>query len=127
MSWLSSRGAKIAVPVGHNEHWDLVAELDEALVRVQVKTSGFSRNGRWEVTLCTRGGNRSWTGVVKRLDAMRFDYLFVHAADGRRWFIPARDLQGTTSILLGGPKYARFEVESGTPFVPPADALATAF
>src|SRR3954471_12402662 len=88
MHWLASRGGRIAVPVGHNEHWDLIAELREELLRVQVKTSGFWRNARWEVTLCTRGGNRSWGGVVKRLDPARFDRLFVHVADGRRWFIP---------------------------------------
>ena len=126
MQWLASRGAKIAVPVGHNEHWDLIAELDEVL-RVQVKTSGFWRNGRWEVTLCTRGGNRSWNGIVKRLDPTRFDYLFVHVGDGRRWFIPSAELAGSTSILLGGPKYAPFEVEPGTRFAAAADAAAAAF
>jgi hypothetical protein len=126
MQWLAWRGAKIAVPVGHNEHWDLVAELDGALVRVQVKTCGFWRNGRWEVTLCTRGGNRSWSGVVKRLDSARFDYLFVHVGDGRRWWIPATGLDGSSSILLGGPKYAQFEVEPGTAFAAPADAHAAA-
>jgi hypothetical protein len=125
MQWLASRGAKIAVPVGHNEHWDLVAELDE-LVRVQVKTSRFWRNGRWEVTLCTRGGNRSWGGIVKRLDPTRFDYLFVHVGDGRRWLIPSAELAGSSSILLGGPKYAQFEVEAGAPFTEAADALAAA-
>jgi hypothetical protein len=126
MQWLASRGARIAVPVGHNEHWDLLAELDRVL-RIQVKTSTFWRNERWEVTLCTRGGNRSWSGVVKRLDPARFDHLFVHVGDGRRWFIPSSELEGGTSILLGGPKYARFEVEAGAPLASAADALAAAF
>jgi hypothetical protein len=35
------------------------------------------------------GRNQSWTGVVKRLDPARFDYLFVLVGDGRRWFIPS--------------------------------------
>lgn len=127
MQWLASRGAKIAVPVGHNDHWDLLAELAGELVRVQVKTSRFWRNHRWEVTLCTRGGNRSWNGVVKRLDPSRFDHLFVHVADGRRWFIPATALTAGTSLLLGGPKYEQFEVDPGTAFHMQADALAHAF
>ena len=113
MQWLAGAGARIAIPVGHNEHWDLVAELDGRLLRVQVKTSTFRRNGRWEITLCTRGGNRSWQGLVKRLDATRFDYLFVHVGDGRRWFIPARHVAAGSSMLLGGPKYAPFEVSGG--------------
>jgi hypothetical protein len=43
---------------------------------------------------------------------------FVHVADGRRWFIPSRELGGATGIRLGGPKYAGFEVDRGRPFGP---------
>jgi hypothetical protein len=84
-------------------------------LRVQVKTSTCWRNGRFEVTVATRGGNQSWNGVVKTLDAMRCDYVFVHVGDGRRWFIPAEALGGGTGILIGGPKYADYEVEPGSP------------
>ena len=83
---------------------------------MQVKTCGLKRNGRWEVALATRGGNRSWSGVVKRFSAGRADFLFVHVADGRRWFIPADQVAGGTAIILGGPKYAAFELEPGRPF-----------
>ena len=65
--WFVTNGVCIALPFGHNPDWDLLAELDGRLVRVQVKTSSFQRKGRWEVAVCTRGGNQSWTGVVKRL------------------------------------------------------------
>jgi hypothetical protein len=85
-------------------------------VRVQVKTSRMYRLGRWEVTLATRGGNRSWNGVVKHFSSLRTDFLFAHVADGRRWFISAERISGGTQILLGGPKYATFEVESGRSF-----------
>ena len=69
--------------------------------------------GRWQVSLVTRGGNQSWTGIVKHFSPDRADYLFAHVADGRRWFIPAAEVGGGTAILLGGPKYAAFEVEPG--------------
>jgi len=82
---------------------------------VQVKTSGQWHRNRFVVSLCTRGGNQSWNGIVKRMDASRCDRLFIHVADGRRWYIPADQLGGTTSIRLGGPKYSEFEVERGTP------------
>ena len=87
------------------------------MLRVQVKTTRVFRNGRWDTTLCTRGGNRSWSGIVKHLDCSRCDYLFVHVGDGRRWFIPAASIGGGTHIVLGGPKYAEFEVERGAPLV----------
>ncbi len=67
------------------------------------------------MTLCTRGGNRSWSGLVKVLDLARCDPLFVHVGDGRRWYIPAAALEASSGLSLGGPKYAEYEVESGAP------------
>ena len=67
--------------------------------------------------MCTRGGNQSWNKIVKRFGAHRCDRLFVLAADGRQWFLPAHEVEGTTSIMLGGPKYAEFEIERGYPFM----------
>src|SRR5205807_1071633 len=103
--------------VGHSPDWDLIAELDGRPLRVQVKTSRRWRGGRWEVTLATRGGNQSWSGLSKILDCSRCDYVFVVVADGRRWFIPADDLGGGSGIRLGGPKYAEYEVDRG-PLLP---------
>ena len=123
MQWLAFAGAKIAVPVGHTPDWDFIADFHGALIRVQVKTCRSYRKGRWEVTTCTRGGNQSWNRVVKKLDPRDYDYLFVTVADGRRWFIPARRIEGGVGILLGGPKYAMYEVEPGPP-MPLSDGLA---
>jgi hypothetical protein len=39
MSWLASRAATVAIPVGSSRDWDLLTELDGRLLRVQVKTS----------------------------------------------------------------------------------------
>jgi hypothetical protein len=116
IEWLSSRGYPVFVPIGHSPDVDLVALIDDRAVRVQVKTSGFFVNGRWSVAVCTRGGNQSWNKIVNRFGCDRCDYLFVLVGDGRRWFIPSSVVEGTTSIALGGPKYADYEVESGRPF-----------
>jgi hypothetical protein len=64
---------------------------------------------------------------VKRLDPARHGYLFVPVGDGRRWLIPSGDVEGGTGLMLGGPKYARFEIEPGTPLqktLPPLDSAA---
>jgi hypothetical protein len=105
----------VYLPFGHSPDVDLVADLGGRLVRVQVKTATFYRKGRFELTLATRGGNQSWNGLVKTLDASRCDYVFAHVGDGRRWFIPATELGGGSGILLGGPRYAAFEVGPGEP------------
>ena len=93
-----------------------MAELDGHLIRVQVKTSGQLRNGRWTVAICTRGGNQSWNGLTKVIDPTLCEYLFVLVGDGRRWFIPTDALECRTSLTLGGSKYAEYEVEPGRPF-----------
>jgi PD-(D/E)XK endonuclease len=115
INWLFSAGALVSKPLFENADYDLIADFGDRVDRVQVKTSTCWRNARWNVTLCTRGGNRSWNGLVKRLDPSRCDYVFVHAGDGRRWYIPASDLGGNSGILLGGPRYAGHEVEPGQP------------
>jgi PD-(D/E)XK endonuclease len=115
MEWLGSQGYSVFVPVGHSPDCDLIADDGDDLLRVQVKTSTRHRNRRWEIMLCTRGGNQSWNGLVKRFSAARCDSLFVLVADGRRWFIPAAAVEGGTGLHLGGPKYAEFEVDAGRP------------
>jgi hypothetical protein len=123
--WLAGKGVPISLPLNHSPDWDLIAEIMGALVRVQVKTSTQAKKGRWTVSLCTRGGNRSWNGITKHLDRTRCDYLFAHVGDGRRWFIPTVFLEGRSAVVLGGRKYAQFEVERGIP-LPRRDALERA-
>jgi hypothetical protein len=115
MCWLAGQGATVFIPVGHSPDVDLIADFGETLVRVQVKTATHHRRGRWETRISTMGGNQSWNGLVKRFDHSRCDRLFVHVGDGRRWYIPAHAVDGGSGLLLGGPKYAQFEVEPGAP------------
>jgi hypothetical protein len=122
MEWLDSQGYGICLPVGHSPDYDLIADSGEALLRVQVKTTTRSVKRRWDVMICTRGGNQSWNGTVKWFSPSRCDWLFVLVGDGRRWFIPAEEVGGTSGLRLGGPKYADFEVEPGRP-LPSAQGL----
>jgi hypothetical protein len=115
IEWLFSAGADVFVPLFTNPDVDLIGDFGDRVERVQVKTSSYRRDNRWEVMLATRGGNQSWSGRVKALDPTRCDSLFVHVGDGRRWYIPAGALGGCTHIVLGGPKYSGYEVHGGPP------------
>ena len=107
----------VFVPFGHSPDFDLIADIDNRLVRVQVKTSTvLIKNGRYQVSLATRGGNRSWSGLIKHFSAARCEYVFVLVADGRQWFIPAAVVEGGSQIVVGGPKYAAYQVQQGRPF-----------
>jgi Holliday junction resolvase-like predicted endonuclease len=85
IDWLSAHGYTVYLPLGHSPDVDLIALDDERTLRVQVKTSTVYHKDRWDVMICTRGGNRSWNGLVKYFSAKRCDRLFVLVADGRRW------------------------------------------
>jgi hypothetical protein len=101
----------VSFPLFHSPDYDLIAELDGRLLRVQAKTCTVEVPiNRYEVSLATRGGNQSWNGLVKHFDPSRCDRLFVLVADGRRWFIPSKAVAGKTCIAVGGPKYAAYEV-----------------
>jgi len=110
IAWLTKAGFDIWGPLGTNPNVDLIAEREEEFIRVQVKTSTCREKGRWAVAVCTRGGNQSWNGIVKRFSPSRCDYLFVLTGDMRCWFIPASAVDAMTGIRVGGPKYSEFEV-----------------
>ena len=126
MLWFGAQGAGVFMPVFHSPDFDLIADFGKGLLRVQVKTSTCFRRGRWEISLSTRGGNRSWSGLVKYLDPSRYDYLFVLVGDGRRWLIPAANVGATSGMRLGGPKYSDYEIEPGEPLRPVAPTLDSA-
>ena len=113
--WFVSAGACVLVPVLSSPHYDLLADWGDRVERVQVKTSTYWSKNRFLVALCTRGGNQSWNGIVKRLDAARCDSIFIHVGDGRRWYIPATAIGGGSGLALGGPKYAEYEIEPAEP------------
>ena len=74
------------------------------------------------VSVSTRGGNRSWSGLVKYFNPAQCDFLFVHVGDGRRWLIPSDAVGGGSCVRLGGPKYAVYEVERDQPLAVIAEA-----
>lgn len=121
MEWLAAKGAVVWVPFTHSPDVDLMAELGGELMRVQVKTSTFRSHPkaggeRWKVSIATNGGNQSWSGLTKKFDPAKVDYLFVLVGDGRRWFIPAPLVEAARGVALGGTKYSEFEIEPGTRF-----------
>ena len=122
IDWLTRYGAGVWVPLGHSPDADLVAEVEGSVFRVQVKTSTSQTHTpdghpRWEVTICTNGGNQSWSGLAKTFDPSRFDLLFALVGDGRRWLIPADAIESNRNLTLGGPKYSEFEIDSTQPIL----------
>ena len=125
-AWFIEQGAVVLFPALHTlRDYDFAVDWEDGSPpqRIQVKTATFFRNERWEVLVCTRGGNQSWSGIAKLLDSSKYEYLFVVVADGRRWLIPSREVGGVQAIRLGGPKYAEWELEPGQPLAIDRSAL----
>lgn len=79
------------------------------------------------MTVCTRRGNHSWNGLVKRIDPLRCERLFVHVGDGRRWYIPLLRWE-EAGESVSAPSYAEFDVEPGQPLqarLPPTAGAAS--
>ncbi len=130
IEWLTRQGATVSAPLGHSPDYDLIAELDGRLVRVQVKTGTcqaklLHSDKRWQVAIRTNGGNQSWTGTTKWFDPEAVDALFVLVGDGRRWCIPSAAVEATNTISLGGPKYAEYEIEPVAAILPLIYGAAT--
>ena len=120
IEWLTRRGATVCAPLGHSPDYDMIADLDGRLFRVQVKTTTFQittpdGHQRWSAQLATNGGNQSWSGIAKRFCAATVDLLFVLVGDGRRWLIPAAAVEAHNAVQLGGLKYSEFEIDRGGP------------
>ena len=115
IEWLTRQGATVSVPIGFSPDYDLLAELAGRILRVQVKTTTVCERTpggqeRWLVRVATNGGNQSWTGVAKHFEPERVDLLFALVGDGRRWLIPAAEIEATTTVTVGGPKFSEFEI-----------------
>jgi hypothetical protein len=67
MYWLASRGASVALPVGNNRHWDLIAELDGRLLRVQSRPRDVSNSLAGRSQLRRVAGTKVGTGSQSSL------------------------------------------------------------
>ena len=123
IEWFTRRGAVVCAPLGHSPDYDLVAERDGMILRVQVKTSTCRQptptgHERWSVAIRTNGGNQSWSGLTKTFAPDKVDCLFVLVGNGRRWVIPASAVEATHTLDLGRTKYSEFEIEPAEPILP---------
>lgn len=111
---LTHLGYEVAIPTGIHLPYDLLAELNGRLYKVQVKTTnrvvgGTAENPRYEVFIATSGGNTR-KNSVKAFDSSLIDLMFVVAGNGSCWLIPADAIDVKTQLYVGTEKYAQFQI-----------------
>ena len=100
IAWFAAHGWDVSLPLIDNQPYDLVADGDGGLQRVQVKTTTYRPRGTYLVQLATHGGNRS-RHTSKDFEPSRIDLLYVLTDTQDRYLIPARAIRARTSLSLG--------------------------
>lgn len=113
IEYFTSHQIPISLPLNDTQPYDLIADFNGKLQRIQVKTTrSTSTNGQtYNVQLRNCGGNR--TGTVRQVlfDKTSCDYLFVYTGANKCYLIPTEKIDAKTSIVVGN-KYAEYEVFS---------------
>ncbi len=104
---LAQRGAEILLPIGDKRPYDLVAETDGDMQKIQVKYAGEGGDGKHIASLRITGGNKSFYSSKKYRDG-DFDYLFVHSSDDRSFLIPWSVVASKSSICVDSPFYSQY-------------------
>jgi hypothetical protein len=107
---LTELGYKLSKPLIENIGYDLIADLNGVLYRIQVKSSSYSRfEGLYDVALATRGGNRSGVGKSKNISSLNCDYVFIYTAP-KSYLIPIQPIDGQGSVRVGGKGTKDYEI-----------------
>lgn len=105
-------GYALSKPLHVHLPYDFIAEKDNRLYRVQVKTSRLvlrKSTQAYQVQLCSTGGNRL-VNTRTHFDSTKIDLLFVMTADDRCWLIPADKVVAKNNITVGTALYAEYQV-----------------
>lgn len=107
IGYLTQLGHTVCLPLTDSQDYDLIADCDGVLVRIQVKTTSMKTPcGNWKVDTALSGGMRSF---IKFMDSTKVDALYVLTDDFRRFYIPTKHIK-TKRYLTLGKKYEEFEV-----------------
>ena len=113
IAYFTMKGYDVALPLTDSADWDLIAEIDGVLKRVQIKTSSqISESGTMMFNANVNGGNQ--TAVTKKLiPEQQWDLIFLHhLVTGKQALIPKEALTTKGQINLGSSqcKYKDFMI-----------------
>lgn len=101
ISHFTMMGCIVSIPLNDVQDYDLVAEIDGVLKKIQVKTTRYIVNGKYKVNL----------GKSKTFNLNQSDLLFVVDANGTKYMIPKEAVNNVKTGIVLGDNYAEFIVE----------------
>lgn len=100
IAYFSKMGYTVNIPITDSQDYDLIIDREGKLLKVQVKTTKFKiRDGVYQVSLKTCGGNRSGQ-TIKNFNENGSDLLFVLTDEGTTYLTPKEDIHSNTCINL---------------------------
>ncbi len=109
IGWFVSNQYTISIPLTDSQDYDLIVDKENKLYRVQVKTTSVKTEyGIYEVSLTVKGGNRTGTGKIKKLDKTKVDLIFVLTESNEKYLIPTSET-GNSSVNLGE-KFSKYKL-----------------
>ena len=110
IEYFTSHNITVALPLNDTQKYDLIADFNGKLQRVQVKTCRYKNNyGSYEVLLKNCGGT-SKGSKIRPFDNTACDYLFIITGDDKTYLIPSQIVTTVHSMSIN--KYLSFEVFS---------------
>ena len=109
IEYFTSHQITVSLPLNDTQKYDLVADINGQLKKVQIKTTRHQKkSGSYEVLLKNCGG-ASGKCTVRPFDKHESDFLFVYSMDEKIYLIPTSAIDNINSITISK-KYAEYEV-----------------
>lgn len=97
-------GCRVSVPFGENSRYDMIADVDGKLIRIQVKTSSVKDNDLNAIEFSCRSSYSNSVGVKNtRYSANEIDY-FATYWNGKCYLIPVLECSATKTLRFAPPK-----------------------
>ncbi len=91
ITYLYSLGYHCSLPYGENSRYDLIADIDGQLIRIQVKTASLKNNNPNAIEFSCRSTRINSTGTLNtRYDKNQIDY-FATFWDNQCYLIPVEE------------------------------------
>ena len=115
IEYFTSHQIPVALPLNDTQPYDLIADFNGKLQKVQVKTTRYTENDgkTYKVQLRNCGGNKTGKSRIVLFDNTKSDYLFIYTAAEKYYLIPSSEVMAVNSISVGE-KYNEYEVKSKT-------------
>jgi hypothetical protein len=100
VQFFTSQGLTVSIPLTDSQEYDLIVDSLDGLDRVQVKHTKYKRNGKYQISLTVKGGNKSSKGFIKKLDSSKVDSIFIVTSDNKRYWLPISLINNRQSLSL---------------------------